>query len=80
MPRKKRDYKKEYAEYHGKPEQIANRAARNKARREMAKQVGASALKGKEVDHKRPLSKGGSNNPANWQVLSRTANRKKAAK
>lgn len=30
-----RDYKKEYREYQGKPEQIKNRAKRNKARREM---------------------------------------------
>lgn len=43
-----RDYGKEYREYHGKPEQIKRRAARNKARR-------LSGLKkgdGKEVDHK----------------------------
>lgn len=30
-----RDYKKEYKNYHSKPEQIKNRAKRNKARREM---------------------------------------------
>ncbi|WP_439242424.1 HNH endonuclease signature motif containing protein [Lonepinella sp. BR2474] len=78
--KKKRDYKKEYREYHGKPEQVANRAKRNQARREMEKEVGKSALKGKEVDHKRPLSKGGSNARGNLQVLSRTANRKKGNK
>lgn len=38
-----RDYKKEYREYHGKPEQIATRAARNKARREMEKKYGKQA-------------------------------------
>jgi len=32
-----RDYKKEYANYQGKPEQIANRADRNSARRQMEK-------------------------------------------
>lgn len=31
--KRKRDYKKEYREYHGKPEQIKRRDARNKARR-----------------------------------------------
>lgn len=75
-----RDYKKEYRQYHGKPEQIANRAKRNKARREMENELGKSALKGKEIDHKQPLSKGGSNARANLQVLSRTANRKKGNK
>lgn len=77
---KTRDYKKEYREYHGKPEQIANRAKRNKARAEMEKELGKSVLKGKEVDHKQPLSKGGSNTRSNWQVLSKTANRKKGNK
>lgn len=75
-----RDYGKEYRTYHGTPEQIANRSARNKARRKMEKEVGKVALKGKEVDHKVPLSKGGSNARGNLQVMSRTANRKKGNK
>ncbi|MCI7480139.1 MAG: HNH endonuclease [[Pasteurella] aerogenes] len=75
-----RDYGKEYRTYHSTPEQIANRSKRNKARREMEKEVGKSALKGKEVDHKKPLSKGGSNNRSNLQVMSKTANRKKGSK
>ena len=73
---RERDYKKEYRDYHSKPEQIANRSKRNKDRREKGK----SALKGKEVDHVIPLSKGGSNRRANLQVISRTANRKKGNK
>lgn len=75
-----RDYKKEYQEYHGKPEQIANRAARNKARREMEKKVGKQALKGKEVDHIKPLSKGGSNSASNLQILPAMLNRMKGNK
>lgn len=47
-----RDYKKEYREYHGKPEQIKRRAGRVKARRLMIKKKGASAVKGKDVHHK----------------------------
>lgn len=70
-----RDYKKEYREYQGKPEQIRNRAARNKARAEMAKKVGASAIRGKDVDHKVPLSKGGSTRASNLRVRSVHANR-----
>jgi 5-methylcytosine-specific restriction endonuclease McrA len=34
----------------------------------------------REVDHKRPLSKGGSNKRSNLRLVSRRTNRKKAAK
>ena len=73
---RKRDYKKEYANYHGRPEQIANRSARNQARRKMGLQVGDS----REVDHKVPLAKGGSNSTRNLRVVARSTNRKKGAK
>lgn len=76
----KRNYKKEYANYQGRPEQIANRSKRNKARREMEKEVGKAALKGKDVDHKVPLSKGGSNSRRNLQVTSVSYNRSKRDK
>ena len=49
-----RDYKKEYADYQGTPEQIARRSSRNKARRVM----GDKATKGMDVGHK-------DNNPMN---------------
>ena len=75
MP-KKRDYKREYARYHSKPEQIKNRALRNAARRMMGLKVGDP----REVDHKKPLSKGGTNSPNNLRVVSRTTNRQKGAK
>lgn len=52
---KKRDYKKEYRDYHGKPEQIANRSKRNQARRKMGLEVGDP----REVDHIKPLARGG---------------------
>lgn len=47
-----RDYKKEYAKYHSKPEQRARRSSRNKARRLAIKKHGEAALKGKDVDHR----------------------------
>ena len=73
---KKRNYKKEYQEYHSKPEQKKNRAKRNKARREMGLKVGDP----REVDHKKPLSKGGSNKKSNLRVVSQKTNRKKGNK
>ena len=48
----KRDYKKEYRNYHSKQKQIKNRASRNKARAILKKIRGIKALKGKDVDHK----------------------------
>jgi hypothetical protein len=43
--RKPRDYKKEYSDYHGKPEQIKKRSKRNCDRRKL------NAKKGEEVHH-----------------------------
>tara|TARA_R100000781_G_scaffold13159_5_gene11423 strand:- start:284 stop:508 length:225 start_codon:yes stop_codon:yes gene_type:complete len=48
----KRNYKKEYANYHSKPKQIKNRAGRNKARAILKKLRGLKAIKGKDIDHK----------------------------
>jgi ribosomal protein S17 len=74
MPRKEpRNYKKEYREYHGKPEQVENRAKRNAARAEMGLKVGDK----REVDHVKPLAKGGSNTKKNLRVVSKATNRKK---
>ena len=71
-----RDYKKEYENYHSKPEQKKNRAKRNAARRELGLKKGD----GKEVDHIKPLSKGGSNGKSNLRVVSQKTNRKKGNK
>jgi len=68
-----RNYKKEYAQYHGTPAQRRNRSRRNAARRALGLEVGDS----REVDHKRPLSKGGGNGKKNIRAVSRTTNRKK---
>lgn len=73
---KKRDYKKEYRKYHSKPLQKKRRAERNKARRKMGLKVGDP----REVDHIKPLSKGGSNSKSNLRVVSRKTNRQKGNK
>jgi hypothetical protein len=76
LAEKKRDYKKEYREYGGKPEHIKERSERNKARRMMGLKVGDP----REVDHIKPLSKGGSNSKRNLRIVSRKTNRRKGAK
>ena len=77
---KKRDYKKEYADYHSKPEQKANRAMRNSARATLIKEGKVKKGDGMEVDHKNPLSKGGTNCRRNWKVVTKEENRKKGNK
>jgi len=47
-----RDYKREYNSYHAKPDQKKRRAGRNAARRLMARKLGLSKIKGRDVDHK----------------------------
>ena len=70
-----RDYKREYAIFHGKPEQIKRRAQRNKTRRALARAGRVKKGDGKDVDHK-------NNNvydqsAGNLQVISKSKNRSK---
>ena len=55
-----RNYKKE-AQYEDTPEQVANRVARNKARRKLLKAGKVHKGDGKDVSHKVAFDKGGSN-------------------
>ena len=68
-----RNYRKEYDNYQGKPEQIANRSSRNKARRAKTKKLGYKP-KG-DVHHKNGNPK--DNNLNNLSILSASANRSK---
>jgi len=68
----------EQSRNHGKTYQATatqrkNRAKRNAARATMKKS--GAKVAGKDVGHKTPLSKGGSNNRSNLQVQSRKTNR-----
>lgn len=74
MPRKIRDYKAEYR-YHSTPEQLKNRAMRNAARRAYIKANGTTSVRGKDVDHKKAISKGGTNKPSNLRAISPSKNR-----
>lgn len=71
----KRDYKSEYANYHGQPEQIKKRAERVKARRMLEKTGAVTKGDGKDVDHKKPLRSGGTTTKSNLRVRSMKANR-----
>ena len=81
LPGGKRDYKCEYQKYGGASKKgKKDRAARNKARRQAIKMGLVKKGDGMEIDHIMPLSLGGSNDPKNWQVLTRSENRKKGKK
>lgn len=72
----KRDYKKELAweKKNGKKRQN-DRVKRNAARKEMGLKVGDS----RQVDHKKPLTSGGSNSKSNLRVVSAKTNLSKEA-
>ena len=53
---------------------------RNQARRRAIRAGKVRKGDGKEIDHKRPISKGGSNTPKNLRVVSRKTNRQGGAK
>lgn len=73
MPSKERDYKKEYREYQGKPEQIKRRAGRNKARAKMEQLGRVHKYDGKDVDHKDHNTH--NNSTSNLRVMSASKNR-----
>lgn len=68
----KRDYKQEARTE--SPERKKQRAERNAARRQLEKEGKVHKGDGKQVDHKKPLSKGGSNSRSNLRVRSQKSN------
>jgi len=73
-----RDYKKEYREYHAKPEQKKRRAGRNAARRYAIKKGMVSKGDGREVDHKNYNAN--DNRPSNLRIVSAKTNRSRQPK
>lgn len=71
----KADYKHHYETYGSKPEQKKKRAQRNAARRKMIKAGKAKVGDGKDIDHKKPIRKGGSNAMSNLRNVSVKKNR-----
>jgi hypothetical protein len=70
-----RDYRKEYDNFQGQPEQLKNRALRNAARSSMKASGKARLRDGKDVDHKRSIKSGGTNTKGNLRVLAKAKNR-----
>ena len=75
MTNGKRDYKKENRLFNSKPNERKKRSERTVARR----QANAAGIThkgdGKDLDHIKPLSKGGSSSKSNLRVVSASSNR-----
>ena len=70
-----RDYKREYDNYHSRPDQIERRSARNSARRIMKKRIKSEdEIEGKDVHHKdnNPLN----NDKKNLSIVTQHYNRR----
>ena len=74
-----RDYSQEYTTAKSRDEQgtghNSGSAKRMRARRKALKLGMVKPGDGKDLDHKKPISKGGSNNKSNWRVTSAHDNR-----
>jgi len=70
-----RNYKQEYANYDGTETVKKKRAQRNKARRMLEAKAVVHKGDGKDVDHKKPLSKGGTTVISNLRAKPAAANR-----
>ena len=68
-----RDYKREYEQYHSKPDQKKRRAGRNRARRIMTMLKRVKKGDGKDVHHKDGNPK--NNSKKNLRVESKKTNR-----
>lgn len=71
-----RNFKKEYDDFHSKPEEVAKRSSRNKARRKLKKE--GVNVAGKDVDHKDRNPK--NNSRSNLRVLDKSTNRSRNGK
>lgn len=71
-----RNYKAEYRRYHGTPKHRAERSQRNSARRALGLKRGDP----RHADHKRPISKGGTNSRSNLRAVSAKTNLRKGSR
>jgi hypothetical protein len=75
MTNGKRDYKKENRLFNSKPEERKKRSLRTVARRQANAAGITKKGDGLDLDHKKALSKGGSNDKSNLRVVSASSNR-----
>tara|TARA_R110000751_G_scaffold283464_1_gene386841 strand:- start:328 stop:591 length:264 start_codon:yes stop_codon:yes gene_type:complete len=80
--KRKRNYRKEYDNYHGKEKQKKNRAARNASRALMIRNGKASKGDGKDVHHKdgNPRNKKSSNLKITSKAKNRSFSRTRTAR
>ena len=75
MKNGKRDYKRENEKYNSRPEQRAARSERTVARNQANADGRTSKGDGLDLDHVKPLSKGGSSSRSNLRAVSASSNR-----
>ena len=75
MKNGKRDYKRENELYNSKPEQRKNRSERTMARREANESGVTRKGDNTNLDHRVPLSKGGTSAKSNLRVVSESRNK-----
>ena len=68
-----RNYRKEYDTYHGTPEQRAKNNQRKAARRAYEKAHGDLPAN-VDIDHKKLIKDGGTNNPSNLRAVPESVN------
>lgn len=80
MTNGERNYKKQNEKYDGKESVKKDRASRNASRVLLVKAGVVSKGDGKDVDHKKPLSKGGTNARNNLRAVPSSKNKSFARK
>ena len=76
-PKKRKAYEKKR---NATPARRKARSLNVMARRKMAKKRGAKAIRGKDVDHIKPITKGGGNSLSNLRIASKKKNRSRKSK
>jgi hypothetical protein len=70
-----RKYRQEYKTSQSSEDEKKRRAARNAARNKLEDEGRVKKGDGKDIDHKKPLIKGGGNGKSNLRVVSKSVNR-----
>ena len=75
-PGYQRDYKQEYKTQKARGDVGGSDSPNSKRKRARRKALKMGLVqKGQDLDHRKPLSKGGSNDPSNWRAVSPSTNR-----